>query len=99
MSIFRRENNEIHWMALEIEIKILVTFLNVFQRTAPGVHYYVNCTDAEDVQGHIDAAEGVLTVLRTIRNMDIGSYKTIVTIYKDELKEVKKVYRESKKEA
>lgn len=99
MSILGKKNDEIHWMALNSEIKILITFLEVFQRTAPGVHYFVNFTDEENVQAHKDAAEGFLVVLRTIKNMDIASYKTIVTIYKNDLKEIVKVYQDSKKEA
>lgn len=94
MAIFNKRNKELHDRAIELEVDIFNTFLKTFKRTAPGVRYYVNCTDEDDALSHKYEAECVLKVLRTIKKMDILAYKILVKIHKEDLKEVQKVYRE-----
>lgn len=95
----RKQIEETHWKAVSIEIDVFVTFLKCFKRTAPGVRYYVNCTEEQDADTHKELATDVLKTLRYIKNCDIGAYKTIVHLYKDDIRDAITVYRQSKAEA
>lgn len=95
----RKQIEENHWKALTIEIDIFVTFLTLFKRTAPGVRYYVNCTEEQDANTHKEVATNVLKTLRYIKECDIGAYKTMAHLYKEDIRDVITVYRQSKVEA
>lgn len=92
----RKEIEKYHWNTIRMEIDVFVAFVECFRRSAPGVRYYVNCTPEEDAETHKDLAKDVLKILRQIKNTDIGAYKTIVHMYKDDIRDAVAVYRESK---
>lgn len=85
---------ETHWNEVSLEIDIFMTFLEVFKKTAPGVRYYVNCTEEQDADTHKTIAACILKTLRYIKKFDIGAYKTIVHLYKDDIRDVITVYRQ-----
>lgn len=95
----RKQIEEIHWKALTIEIDTFVTFLTCFKRTAPGVRYYVNCSEEQDAETHKNLATDILRTLRYIKECDIGAYKTMTYLYKEDIRDVIAVYRQSKAEA
>lgn len=99
MEWLRKQIEENHWRSLTIEIDIFVMFLTLFKRTAPGVRYYVNCTEEQDANTHKEVAIDVLKMLRHIKECDIGAYKTMVHLYKEDIRDVIAVYRQSKDEA
>lgn len=92
-------NDELHWASISIQIRIFKTFVECFKRTAPGVRYYVNCTEEQDAESHTDLAKKILKALRTIKKSDIGAYKTLVVIFEDDIRDAITVYRQSKAEA
>lgn len=94
-----RKIEENHWKELPIEIDVFVSLLTYFKRTAPGVRYYVNCTEEQDAEEHKKVAVYILKTLRYIKNIDIGAYKTMVHLYKEDIRNVIAVYRESKEKA
>lgn len=95
----RKQIEEAHWRALTIEIDVFVTFLAVFKRTAPGVCFYVNCTEEQDAETHKESATDILKTLKYIKGVDAGAYKTIVHLYKEDIRDAIVVYRESKEKA
>lgn len=88
-----------HWDYIELELMIFRTMVEMFNRTAPGVRFYVNCTEEDDAKLHRKLASDILKMLKTLKQMEFKTYMTVIRIYKPELQEVQKVYRESKKEA
>lgn len=95
----RKQNEKNHWKILTIEIDAFVTFLTCFKRTAPGVRYYVNCSEEQDAETHKKLATDILRMLKYIKECDIGAYKTMKHLYKEDIQDVIAVYRQSKAEA
>ena len=95
----REEIERNHWKAVTLEINVFITYVDCYRRTAPGVRYYVDCTSEQDAELHKDLARDILIALKYLKRMEIGAYKTIVHMYKDDIRDAIKVYRESKAEA
>ena len=95
----RKQSEESHWEVLTIEIDAFVTFLKCFKRTAPGVRYYANCSEEQDTETHKELATDILRTLKYIKECDIGAYKTMTYLYKEDILDVVAVYQQSKEEA
>ena len=74
---------ETHWNEVSLEIDIFMTFLEVFK-----------CTEEQVADTHKTMAAYILRTLRYIKKFDIGAYKTIVHLYKDDIRDVITVYRQ-----
>ena len=95
----RKQSEKIHWKALTIEIDAFVNLLTCFKRTAPGVRYYVNCSEEQDTETHKKLAKDILRTLGYIKECDIGAYNTIIHLYKEDIRDVIDVHLQSKAEA
>ena len=83
MNWLRKLIVETHWNEVSLEIDIFMTFLEVFK-----------CTEEQDADTHKTIAAYILKTLRYIKKFDIGAYKTIVHLYKDDIRDVITVYRQ-----
>ena len=90
-NIFYNSTNEIHKMALEGYLKVFRTFVDMFNRTKPGVKYYLKWTEEETIKTHKEMAEKTLDVLNKYIKKDEVAYSIVTVLFKDELKEMQEV--------
>ena len=88
--------NDAHWDCLNIHLMAFETFMEVFKDTTEGARDYVNRTTEEVTKEHKAITKYILEELRDIRKCDMGAYKAIVFLYRDDIRDVVRVYRESK---
>lgn len=90
-NIFNNSTNETHKMALECYLKIFRMFIDMFNRTKPGVNYYVKWTEEENIKTHKEMAEKTLDILNKQIKKNEVAYRTVTVLFKDELNEMKEV--------
>ena len=88
-----RTEKELHDKTMAIQLRGLDTLIFVFQKTADGETYYVNCTPEENRESHIHTAETILEAIKAIKKMDNHVYNILKYRYEDELKECEELVR------
>ena len=89
--IFYNSISKTHKMALEYYLKTFRTFIDMFNRTKPGVNYYVKWTEEETIETHKEMAEKTLDILNKQIKKDEVAYSIVTVLFKDELKEMREV--------
>ena len=94
MSIFDdlyNSRSEVHLTATEGYMIALKTFIDMFNRTKPGVNYYTTWTDEDNKKCNIKAAESAIHVIDNIIKKDRVVYRVVNALFKDEIKEMREV--------
>ena len=89
--IFYNSTSETHMMALECYLKTFRTFVDMFNRTKPGVNYYVKWTEEENTKTNKEVAGHALDILNKHIKKDEVAYRVVTVLFKDELKEMREV--------
>lgn len=89
--IFYNSTSETHRLAIECQLKAFRLFIDMFNRTKPGVNYYVKWTEEENVETNKEAAGHALDILDKYIKKDKVVHETVLVLFKDELKEMREV--------
>lgn len=88
-----RTEKELHDKATAIQLRGLDALIFVFQKTADGETYYVNCTPEENRESRIHTAKTILEAIKAIKKMDSHVHNILKYRYEDELKECEELVR------
>lgn len=88
-----RTVDELHYKALAVLLRGLDTLMFVFQKTAEGETYYVNCTPEENRESHMHTAQAILDEMDELKKMDKHVYSILRYRYEDELKECEELVK------
>lgn len=90
-NIFYNSTSETHKMALRCYLKAFRIFVDMFNRTKPGVNYYVKWTEEETIETHKEMAEKTLDILNKQIKKDEVAYSIVTVLFEKELKEMQEV--------